>query len=476
MGRPERREKVSSAQQMAESVRSYRRLFGIFRPAVATTGSAGDEVFNLPIVVRRDGAEFKVGQVVRRGRTRLLYLVREILQRGDLTGIDILLSPVELRGDTARLMEEIVVAALAELLPLKQRLVSTEVARDGMRKVAGNISRYPEHIQRTVRRHQVAALIRDSVQKFLAGFSLARSVSLGCFDWRFDPGILGLERDTDYSLEYKVEQYVDLASQLDLILGREWDVRRVCGGEGFRVVLTLGLWVDTRQQIKLETHATTCPGELTPTYRLECVAQSLQQSTATATTHFTSHLDKLESLHSVRGISLDWEEFQDSRQLEETMEMTNIETDIASALRDIEDSFSDIKEEKNSSNDNSYSEEIEETSAALKKLLDTPTKGFSQLVFNVTNKASGSGDNAKAVPEEDQEIVRQVVQKTRDVRLSEEQDDSDADIPNLSPIKLFDNQNIVTADVHSSEFLSDFIGKLYFKLLSRSNNISFPRY
>ena len=457
---------------MAESVKRYRRLFGIFRPAAATTGSAGDEVFNLPIVVRRDGAEFKVGQVVRRGRNKLLYLVREILQRGDLTAIDILLSPVELKGDTATLMEEIVVASLAELIPLKQRLVSTEVARDGMRKVAGNISRYPEHIQRTLRRYQVAALIRDSVQKFLAGFSMARSVSLGCFDWRFDPGILGLERDTNYSLEYKVEQYVELSSQLDLILGREWDVRRVCSGEGYRVVLTLGLWVDTRQQIKLETHATTCPGELTPAYRLECVAQSLQQST---NTHFTSNLDKLESLHSVRGISLDWEEFQDSRQLEETMEMTNIETDIASALRDIEDSFSDIKEEKDNSNDNSYSsEEIEQTSAALKKLLDTPTKGFSQLVFNVTNKPSGSGDNANAVPREDDDLVSQDVQKTRDVRLSEEQDESDADIPNLSPIKLFDNQNIVTVDVHSSEYLSDFIGKFHSTQLP--NNAFFQRY
>ena len=228
--RPRSWYKISSAKQMAESVGRYRRLFGIFRAEVRT-GSAGDEVFNLPIVVRRDGAEFKVGQVVRRGRTRLVYLVREILQRGDLTGIDIVLSPVELRGDTATLMEEIVLASLQELVPLKQRLVSLEVARDGMRKVSGNIGRYPEHILRTLRKYQVASLIRDSVQKFLAGFSLARSVSLGSFDWRFDPGILGLERETDYSLEYKVEQYVELASQLDLILGRQWDVRRVCGGQ-----------------------------------------------------------------------------------------------------------------------------------------------------------------------------------------------------------------------------------------------------
>ena len=124
-----------------------------------------------------------------------------------------------------------------------------------------------------------------------------------------------------------------------------------------------------------------------------------------------------------------------------------------------------------------YSEEIEETSAALKKLLDTPTKGFSQLVFNVTNKASGSGDNTNAVvPGEDDEIVSQVAQMPRDVRLSEEQDDSDADIPNLSPIKLFDNHNIVTADVHSSEFYSDFIGNYSKLLCSPIHYILFQRF
>ena len=45
--------------------------------------------------------------------------------------------------------------------------------------------------------------LRSSVQLFLSGSSLSRSVSLGDVDWRLDPGILGLDRETDYTLEYR---------------------------------------------------------------------------------------------------------------------------------------------------------------------------------------------------------------------------------------------------------------------------------
>ena len=48
-----------------------------------------------------------------------------------------------------------------------------------------------------------------------------------------DPAILGLERDTDFSLEYQVERYVEHTSQMDLLLGKEWDVRYVTSYHGF---------------------------------------------------------------------------------------------------------------------------------------------------------------------------------------------------------------------------------------------------
>ena len=82
-----------------------------------------------------------------------------------------------------------------------------DVARDGMRKVIRNIGQYPETIQRSVRKHQLAVSIRSSVQQFLAMSTLSHSVTLGEVDWRLDPGILGLDRETDYMLEYRIEQF-----------------------------------------------------------------------------------------------------------------------------------------------------------------------------------------------------------------------------------------------------------------------------
>ena len=40
-----------------------------------------------------------------------------------------------------------------------------------------------------------------------------------------DPVILVLERDTDFSFEYQVERFVEQTSHMDLLLGKEWDVR-----------------------------------------------------------------------------------------------------------------------------------------------------------------------------------------------------------------------------------------------------------
>ena len=119
--------------------------------------------------------------------------------------------------------------------------------------------------------------LRSSVQLFLSGSSLSRSVSLGDVDWRLDPGILGLDRETDYTLEYRsadlqnllkfilgifrIEQYSGLENvscHLDLLLGRGWDVRGVDGGGGpngehclgYRVILTLELRVDMKHQLR----------------------------------------------------------------------------------------------------------------------------------------------------------------------------------------------------------------------------------
>ena len=76
-----------------------------------------------------------------------------------------------------------------------------------MRKVIRNIGQYPVSVERAVRRHQLGVSIRSSVQHFLSMSTLSHSVSLGQVDWRLDPGILGLDRETDYIMEYRIEQF-----------------------------------------------------------------------------------------------------------------------------------------------------------------------------------------------------------------------------------------------------------------------------
>ena len=95
-----------------------------------------------------------------------------------------------------------------------------------------------------------------------------------------------------------------------MILGHGWDVRQITDDQGsahgYRVIITLEIIIDMRQQLRLNTHAITCRGghvDMT-LYRHACV--SMSQSL------HMSHIgpDIMESIHSVRGVSLDWEEFQ----------------------------------------------------------------------------------------------------------------------------------------------------------------------
>ena len=114
--------------------------------------------------------------------------------------------------------------------------------------------------------------MRREVQKFLSGFSMAGSCSLGCVNWQLDPVILGLERDTDFSMEYRVERSVDNISHMDLLMGKLWDVRNISGTDGYRIILTLELLVDSNQELFLKMHATLLSGKVDPgSYRSICL-------------------------------------------------------------------------------------------------------------------------------------------------------------------------------------------------------------
>jgi len=414
------------------------RILGFINPEISS-GTSGELVYPLPIYLRRDGVVIKLGYLVKRTSVDSLYIVREILARGDIKNITVAISPIECcDGHDAKMKEELLVVDVEDVSPVKGRMVSLELARDGMRKVASNILSYPQHIQRLSRKHQLATQIRSSVQKFLAGFSLARRTCIGCVDWRLDPGLLGLERETDFSLEYRVERFAGgIMSHLDLLLGDGWDVRKV--GGGFRVIMTMELTVDVNQQIRLDTHATLCQGELDKNYRRKCM-DAFASNVNPPTPNFllsrvdtTEHLERTSvtpfaSLQSMKGagVSLDWEEFQDSQD-ESTLEVEEMNHTIeARVFSQNTNSVVDIESAQDSPDSGSNSNEAElspEPSSAIKKLLDTPTKAFSQIVFNVSNKPSGDSDESRAeefIDKVSDSLVDDIVAKIRKVSLSED--------------------------------------------------------
>jgi len=461
------------------------RIFQFINPSVAR-GSTGEQVYNLPIYLRRDGVIIKLGYLVRKTGLDIVFTVRDILVRGDLTCVTVTISPVECgEGGVAKMKEELLVVDVEEVNPCKGRMMSLELARDGMRKVASSILLYPVHVQRVLRKHQLATQIRTSVQKFLAGFSLARSINIGCVDWRLDPGLLGLERETEFSLEYRVERFVGgVTSHLDLLLGTGWDVRKV--GGGFRVIMTLELTVDVNQQIRLNTHATTCQGELDSNYRTRCM-EAFSSSLAPPSPNFLlfskdlsiehfekpdDNTDKFESLQSNKaaGISLDWEEFQDSQD-EATLEISEEDIDHAIKGAEFPQNAGKAVETPQDSPDSTTIEgdSSVDPSSAIKKLLDTPTKGFSQIVFNVSNKHSGDSNESKAgeVIEKEADHLDDIVNKIREVQLSEDSLEASFEVenkvehalePELSPIRQLqesDDDKVNTDYPDLNNFTSD---------------------
>ena len=57
--------------------------------------------------------------------------------------------------------------------------------------------------QKFVRKHQLSSNMRKQIQAFLSGFSMSGSCSLGCINWQLDPAIFGLERENNFSIEYR---------------------------------------------------------------------------------------------------------------------------------------------------------------------------------------------------------------------------------------------------------------------------------
>jgi hypothetical protein len=185
-------------------------------------GTKPESRYQLPVFQRRDGATIKLGYLVKHtaGGTDS-YVVKQILVRADSGHTRLVLGRLAEGGVT----EEEVECGVGEVSSVRGREAVPGLARDGMAAIARSIAAYPMGVQRRVRRHQLAAALRRDVQRFLGGFGHTHAGSLGAVDWRLDPGILGLERHTDFSLDYRIEQFVAQTSHMDLLLGRGWDVR-----------------------------------------------------------------------------------------------------------------------------------------------------------------------------------------------------------------------------------------------------------
>lgn len=307
------------------------RIKSIFKQPIQG-GEHPGKLYSIPVYQRKDGTTLRIGHLVERTSPKskmgdeasdqedmVLYqkvhVINDILLTADMTNVTLSLNPVE--GVNVIHSEEML-CDVDEVESLPGKKVAATLAKKGIATVIRDIPAYPHHIQRTIRKHMLAASLRREVQKFLAGFSMAKTLSLGTLDWRLDPGILGLERSTDFSLDYHVEKFTTTVSHLDVLMGQGWDVRTISGTDGYRVVLTLELWVDLNFDIKVQIHGCLCSGALDlASYRSTCLKVYTSPESRAAVSRLVS-ARSVTSVNNTRmtqdgskaGISMAWDEFQ----------------------------------------------------------------------------------------------------------------------------------------------------------------------
>jgi len=255
------------------NMEKLRKLFKFNNAEKVADGEKGSELYHIPVYQRSDGLTIRLGSyvtLITSEEVSTTFNVKNILVRADLGEVFAVLIPSDCivsinprskdSGKEATI-EEITVQ-INEIIHVRNTGVCTEVARNGMDAVATSAKNSPLQVQKFIRKHQIASFMRKEVQRFLSGFSMAGTCSLGCIDWKLDPFILGLERETDFSMEYRVERSVDNVTHMDLLMGNLWDVRSISGSDGYRIILTLELLVDSNQELFLKMHATLLAGKL----------------------------------------------------------------------------------------------------------------------------------------------------------------------------------------------------------------------
>ena len=161
-----------------------------------------------------------------------LHLVRELLL-GEGGECELLASPVhttDLSTDRVTMTEELMVCSAAEVRPAPgPNLLAPQIQREALAKVSRWLrAGCPAWAARAVRKHQLASLLRCEVQLALVSSALARTLTLGPVDWTHDPAILGLELETAFSLEHRVEVGLHCTNQSLIMLLTCSDVQGRC--------------------------------------------------------------------------------------------------------------------------------------------------------------------------------------------------------------------------------------------------------
>jgi len=267
----------------------------------------GDERFLMPVFQRKDGVTIKLGYIVSREKGGVMFAVRNIMIRqANLSEVTLTISPVEINGPSVELKNEEIVCDIDDVQLVNDKNISVNAAMYGMELVAKSIASCPVHVQKLARKHQLAVAMRKEAQRFLGGSSTSEISSLGCVDWRLDPDILQLERNNDFCVEYRIEESKEQASTMDLLMGKEWDVRCVSGMAGYRIILTLEVTVDSNQELTMKMDAMSMTGNLDSTcYRTECLRDTAikRLSDSNITQDWGSRANTL-------GLSLSWDELK----------------------------------------------------------------------------------------------------------------------------------------------------------------------
>ena len=211
-----------------ETMEKLKKLFS-FNCRKVTEGEKSCHLYSIPVFQRSDGLTVKLGaHVIRReDASANLYNVKKIVVRADLEKVLVILVPSECgavivkeKAINNRVVEEVTVS-IEDIVIVQEKGICADIARNGMDSVSKSVKAAPyhiqvcvpclyyifnnfdDHLQKLIRKHQLSSTMRKQIQSFLSGFSMAGSCSLGCVNWQLDPYILGLERETDFSMEHR---------------------------------------------------------------------------------------------------------------------------------------------------------------------------------------------------------------------------------------------------------------------------------